>query len=146
MTGPYRPTTSDLGPHTKSPALRVLVLEAGLFGSGSLQRACVSAGLSVDWARDAQGLIRRLRSAYYHAILVGLPLPGVDLADLQGAIGALDPELADRLVYIAHDLGDPAARRFLTDAGRPFLTRPVTAEAIHDLVLRVGVNRHGSHR
>lgn len=146
VTGPQRPTVPHPGPYTESPALRVLVLEEGFFGSGSLQQACASAGLTVDWARDVRGLTRRLRSASYRAILIGLPVPGVDLADLDREIGALDPELADRLVFIVHDLGDPAARRFLTDVGRPFLTRPVTAEAIHDLVVRVGLHQHGSHR
>ncbi len=137
MTRPHPPTEPGRGPENEGPALNVIVLEAGFYGSGSLRQACAGAGLTVEWAGDARALIRRLRAASYHAIVISLPVPGVEPTELYREIVALDPELTDRLVFIAHDLGDPATRNFLAEAARPFLTRPVTAEAIRDLVLRM---------
>ncbi len=144
MTGPQPPTEAGRGQHDEGAALSVIVLEAGFYGSGSLRQACAEAGLAVEWAGDVQALLRRLRTTSYHAIVISLPVPGVRPADLYREIVALDPELTDRLVFIAHDLGDPAMRRFLAEAGRPFLTRPVTAEAIRDLVLQMVRERGGS--
>lgn len=147
MTGPHPPqppTESGRGHHDEGVQLSVIVLEAGFYGSGSLRQACDEAGLAVEWAHDVPALIRRLRLASYQAIVISLPVPGMEPAHLYREIVALDPELTDRLIFIAHDLGDPATRHFLADAGRPFLTRPVTAEAIRDLVLRMVRDRRGN--
>lgn len=144
MTKPHTPIDPGRGPQGERPALSVIVLETGFYGSGSLRQACAGAGLTVEWAGDPQALLRRLRTASYHAIVISLPVPGMNPADLFREIVALDPELTDRLVFIAHDLGDPVTRRFLAEAARPFLTRPVTAEAIRDLVTRMVRGQRGS--
>lgn len=143
MRGSQPPTESGRGRHDEGATLSVIVLEAGFYGSGSLRQACDEAGLAVEWAGDARALLRCLRTTSYHAIVISLPVPGMDPADLYREIIALDPELTDRLVFIAHDLGDPVVRHFLAEAGRPFFTRPVTAEAIHDLVLQLIRERGG---
>jgi CheY-like chemotaxis protein len=143
MTEPRLPTGPDLGLEAQGFPLRVLVIGASAHTPGLLQQVGEVTGLGVETAWDPREALRRLREQSYDVVVVDLPYPQMTAEELFMAIVDVDPEQAGRVVFLANDLSDPATRRFLTEAGRPFLTQPVDQHQVYDLVMRVGLGESG---
>jgi DNA-binding response OmpR family regulator len=137
---PGLPTGPNVGLETHGVAVRVLVIEGSGYTAGLLEEIAALTGLSVELTRDPRDGLRRLRGDWYDAVVVDLPAPHMTAEDLFRRIVAIDLDQARRVVFIANDLGEPATLKFLTDAGRPFLTQPVDPLELYDLILRVGLS------
>lgn len=133
------PGGSDVGLKTPGAPMRVLVVEGAEYAGGLLRESGDPSMLHIESARDPRQALRQLRNEFYHAVVVELPHPSMSAEDLFRSVVAFDVEQAVRIVFLANDLSDPATRRFLTDAGQPFLTRPVDANELQDMVLRVAL-------
>jgi CheY-like chemotaxis protein len=140
MMEPGLPTDPYIGLETHGVGVRVLVIEGSGHTAGLLEEVATLTGLSVELARDPREGLRRLRGDVYDVIVVDLPPPHMTPEELFRRIVAVDLEQACRVVFIANDLGDAATRKFLTDAGRPFLTQPVDPAELYDLIVRVGLS------
>lgn len=139
MTEPRLPTGPELGLEAVGAPFRVLVIEAGAYSAGLLRETAVPAGLAVDVARDAWEAVERLGEGVYNVIVIDLPNPHVTGPELYERIAGLNEEQVNRVIFLVNDLSDPATRRLLTAAGRPFLTQPVDPLQLYDLVVRVGL-------
>lgn len=131
----------DLGLEATGMPLRVLVIEANDRAARMLRETDAVSGLVVESVRDPRQAPQRLRNEFYDVIVIDLPPPQVSPQDLFREIVAAGREQAGRVIFLARDLGEPAIRRFLTRAGRPFLTEPVDPAELRDLVRRVGIGR-----
>jgi CheY-like chemotaxis protein len=139
MTEPRIPTGPELGLEPVAAPFRVLVIEASAYSAGLLRETATPAGLSVDVARDPWDAIDRLGEDLYNVVVIDLPNPQVTGEELYERIVQLDEDHASRVIFLVNDLTDPATRRLLTAAGRPFLTQPVDPLQLYDLVVRVGL-------
>lgn len=139
MAEPRLPTGPELGLETVGAPFRVLVIESGAYSAGLLRETAVPAGLTVDVARDAWEAVERMGEDVYNVIVIDLPNLHVTGAELYERIAGLNEEQVSRVVFLVNDLSDPATRRLLTAAGRPFLTQPVDPLQLYDLVVRVGL-------
>lgn len=102
-----------------------------------LERTPLNGDLSVESARDVRQALRRLEDGFYHAVLIELPAPRVGPRELFEHVNGHDPQQARRLVFLANDSLDTTTLRFLSEAGRPYLTKPVEPPELMDLVIRV---------
>lgn len=139
MTEPRLPTGPELGLEAVGAPFRVLVIEASAYSAGVLRDTAAPAGLTVDVARDAWEAVERMGEDGYNVIVIDLPNPQVPGEELYERIAGLNEEQAGRVIFLVNDLSDPATRRLLTAAGRPFLTQPVDPLQLYDLVVRVGL-------
>lgn len=140
MIDPRLPTGLDLGQQPQGLPLRVLVLESSSRTGGILQELSALSGFSVECARHPDDALRRLRAEFFDVIVIELPSPLLAPDELFRRIEGISPEQADRIVFLANDLSDAETRRFLTAAGRPFLTSPADPDELNDLVLRTGLS------
>jgi DNA-binding response OmpR family regulator len=132
------PFDSDLGADGGHEPISVLVIEVSEYTASLLAESRGAARLSVNSVRDTRQALRRLRNEHYDVIVVNLPAPQMGAEEFFRSVVAFDLEQASRVVFLTSDLADPKIRRFLTLAGRPFLTHPVDPRELHDLVMRVG--------
>lgn len=139
MIDPRLPTGPDLGLEPQGLPLRVLVLESSSRSGAILQELSASAGFTVECARHPDDVLSRLRADFFDVIVIELPSSLLTPDDLYGRIADISADQAYRIVFLANDLSDPETRRFLTAAGRPFLTSPVDPGELNDLVLRIGL-------
>ncbi len=139
MTEPRLPTGPELGLEAVGAQFRVLVIEASAYSAGLLRETAAPAGLSVDVARDPWEAIDRLGEDVYNVVVIDLPNPQVTGEELYERIVHLNEDQASRVIFLVNDLAEPATRRLLTAAGRPFLTQPVDPLQLYDLVVRVGL-------
>ena len=57
-------------------------------------------------------------------IVSDLRMPEMDGTELWRAVGALEPTLLERMVFVTGDILSPAAAEFLRDSGCPALEKP----------------------
>ena len=138
---PYGP---DLGLEAGRGTIRALVIEGGDYTASLLTETGATNTLTVQSMRDPREALRRLRKEFYDVIVVSLPVAQMGAEELYRGVAALDLEQASRLVFVTSDLADPGIRRFLTAAGRPFLTQPVDPSELNELVTRVGLGPPGN--
>ena len=62
-------------------------------------------------------------------------MPGMNGEAFYKRIGERHPELLGRLAFLTGDARSPEARAFLSTAEVPLLEKPVTPDAIRELVL-----------
>ena len=139
MMEPGLPTGMGFELETAGIPLRVLVVESLNHTSSVLQEIGAVTGMTVESERDARVAVERLRDEQFDVIIIHLPPPQMKPAELFRDIVAIDVEKAFRIIFLVNDLSDSDTRKLLTDAGRPFLTRPVASTALYDLVVRVGL-------
>lgn len=135
-TEPYGP---DLAFRGGAAAIRALVIEASDYTASLLREAGATGTLVVESIRDPREALRRLREQFYDVVIANLPVVQMSADDFFRSVASLDLEQASRLVFVTSDLADPEVRRFLSAAGRPFLTHPVDPGSLTELVARVGL-------
>lgn len=116
---------------------RVLIVSLSGYQAEILRDADWTGGLEIEQVGNAQQALERLRGGFYHVVIIDLASAQASPIEFYQAVGDFDLGQAERVVFLAHDLADTDTRRFLTAAGRPFLTQPVDPGMLLDLVLRV---------
>ena len=143
MTESRLPTGLELGLGSYGSPLRVLVIGSSNYTPDMIKEVGEAGGLGVDVARDPRDAIQRMQDQFYEVVVVDLPNPQMTAEGLYTYIGEVNPEQAERVVFLANDLNDPSTLRFLTEAKRPFLTQPVDPHQVYDLMMRVGLAEVG---
>jgi DNA-binding response OmpR family regulator len=136
---PRLPTGLEFGLEAYGVDLRVMLIESTGYSAGQLREYVGRAGMEIELARNPRQAIRRLRRQFFDALVIELPTQQMPPDDLFREILGIDHEQATRIIFLVNDLGETTIRKFLTEAGRPFLTLPVDPVELHDLVLRVGL-------
>jgi len=94
-------------------------------------------GHQVETAADGFEALGRLDRAVYDVVLCDLRMPKLDGAGFYREIARRRPELLPRIVFVTGDTLTPESTRFLTRAGAPTVTKPLTPEDIHRVTQHV---------
>lgn len=124
--------TTDQG----SVKQRILVIddEAGILDilSSSLEQA----GYSVDTAQRAADGLQALHNEEYDLILMDIRLPDSDGGTLFHKVKAMDPEVADRVIFITGDTVSTETLAFIEETGNIYIAKPFDIESVRQLVAR----------
>ncbi|MFT3915838.1 MAG: ATP-binding protein [Anaeromyxobacteraceae bacterium] len=102
----------------------VLVVDAEPFVAAAVRRA-LEAGHDVSVAASARDALERIRAGEHHdVILADLAMPGMGGAELHDALAALDPALAERVLFLSADPDGPTARSLAGRLGERCLEKP----------------------
>ena len=115
---------------------RILVIddEAGILDilSSSLEQA----GYSVDTAMRAVDGLLALQNGKYDLILMDIRLPDSDGGTLFHKVKAMDPEVADRVIFITGDTVSTETLAFIEETGNIYIAKPFDIESVRQLVAR----------
>lgn len=138
------PDAADQQPSPADPLadpLRVLLVEDDPFVRLPLARALASRGFHVETASrgaDVLAMVERCRPA---VIVLDLGLPDVSGLTVLGAVQSRDPRLA--VVMLSGAAERTVTRRALELGATDFLLKPVTADALAEVVRRAARRRAG---
>jgi two-component system NtrC family sensor kinase len=88
-------------------------------------------------AATGHAAIESLARDTYDVVILDLRLPDIDGKAVWQWITRHRPALADRVVFMTGDTLSPGSRRFLQEAGRPVLPKPVAMDQLGRMVDRV---------
>ena len=91
-------------------------------------------GHTVDTASDGVEAKERLASGHYDLVLSDLRMPNMSGQELYAAIRNVNPELANRFVFVTADGVNPPSGEFLTRSGRRWLRKPFAINDLENLV------------
>ena len=106
------------------PAVRVLVVEDEAVVGDLLEEFLRVDGHEVDRATDGREALERVRGAAYGLIVCDVRMPDVDGPAFYRELAAIDPGLAQRVVFVTGDVMSPETRRFLAGTGLRHLEKP----------------------
>ena len=113
---------------------RALVVDDEPELAETLARLLRKEGFDVEVAVGGEAAIEQLKESAFELILSDLRMPGVDGPQLFAWIRAEKPDLASRIGFVTGDTLGPAAVHFLKEAGRPYIEKPFSRQAIRSLV------------
>ncbi len=143
MTGPILPTGPDLWMEAHGAPFHVLLIGTSAYSADMLREIGGLSGLGVEVARDPHEALLRLREETFDVVVIDLPHPQMSAEEIYRTLCDTKAVQADGVVFLANDLSDPTIRRFLAEAGRPFLAQPFDTAQLYDLVMRVGLREAG---
>ena len=85
-------------------------------------------------AATGHAAVESLSRDTYDVVILDLRLPDIDGKAVWQWITRHRPELAGRVVFMTGDTLSPASHRFLKEAGRPVLPKPVAMDQLHRMV------------
>ncbi len=139
------PAAAPAGPIAKTtvapPRGRVLVLDDDPLVGRSMARLLQAAHEVTVLASPAEALARVERGERWDAVLCDLMMPELSGMDVEERLARTAPDVVPRIVYLTGGAFTDRARKFLAD-GRPFLEKPVDAQALRDRVAEL-VRRAG---
>lgn len=91
-------------------------------------------GCEVTHATSGKKALEILRDREFDIVLSDLNMPEMDGRGLFDAIRETRPELSDRTAFITGDSMGPTSQRFLSDAKRPYLEKPISPRELRELV------------
>ena len=131
---------ADAGEETdggKDAGLTVLVIDDEPEVAEIIRESLASEGHSVDVVTSGRAGLERLLFRQYDAILSDVRMPDLDGPALYSVVCDRHPELLSRMAFVTGDTMSPAIRRFLDDAGRPYLEKPVMPAELRGLIARL---------
>ena len=117
--------------------LSVLVIDDEPEVAEIIRESLFADGHTVDVVSSGRAALERLLFRQYDAILSDVRMPDLDGPALYSVICERHPELLARMAFVTGDTMSPAIRRFLDDAGRPYLEKPVTPSDLRGLIARL---------
>jgi two-component system NtrC family sensor kinase len=91
-------------------------------------------GHESDGVTNAELALRLLREREYDLIISDVKMPRMDGAACEKEVRAIDPALAERIIFITGDLLSATTQAFLEAEGRKCLEKPFDAEALRTVV------------
>ncbi|WPZ32929.1 PAS domain S-box protein [Thalassobaculum sp. OXR-137] len=117
--------------------LTVLVIDDEPEVAEIIRESLVFDGHTVDVVTSGRAALERLLFRQYDAILSDVRMPDLDGPALYSVICDRHPELLSRMAFVTGDTMSPAIRRFLDEAGRPYLEKPVMPAELRGLIARL---------
>jgi signal transduction histidine kinase len=130
---PARPREARGAP-APSPRRRVLVVDDEPVLLSALGRT-LGERHDVVRSRGGRDALDRLRSdAGYDAIVCDLHMPDVSGREFHAAVRALEPTLADRIIFMTGGVFTDAMREFLAGVSNPVLDKPIDLIRLDELL------------
>jgi len=118
-------------------ALSVLVIDDEPGVAEIIRDSLLADGHQVDVVTSGRAALERLLFRQYDAILSDVRMPDLDGPALYEAIRDRHPAKLARMAFITGDTMSPAIRRFLDEAGRPYLEKPVMPADLRRMIARM---------
>jgi CheY-like chemotaxis protein/anti-sigma regulatory factor (Ser/Thr protein kinase) len=115
----------ELGPVGGAARARILVVEDETALRAIVTDILTGLGHEVDEAGSGQAALAHLERNVYDVVTLDLRLPDIDGRVIWRWIGERNPELATRVIFMTGDTMSAETQKFLQDAGRPVLTKPL---------------------
>ena len=138
-SGDLRPRPAALGDASGdigAGSVALVVEDEQALGT-AVAEALGDAGFQVDRAADGEEALDRVRARPYDLIICDLKMPRLDGTAFYRTLAVTYPALARRIVFVTGDTLTPESTRFLTRAGAPTVTKPLTPEDIHRVTQHV---------
>ncbi len=120
---------------TSSESHRILVIDDEKSIVDLIVRVLKESGYRVDGVTDAGLALERLRQARYDLIISDIKMPGMDGPTCEKRIRAMDPALAQRIIFITGDLLSPTTGDFLEGWEGRRIKKPFDVEELKAVVL-----------
>ena len=85
----------------------------------------------VDQADGGEEAWKKLQSADYDCILLDLKMPGMNGKDLFELISGSPGRMANKVIFISGDSGNPDAKDFVAGTGNTVIQKPFNQEELH---------------
>lgn len=85
----------------------------------------------VDQADGGEEAWKKLQSADYDCILLDLKMPGMNGKDLFALISGSPGRMANKVIFISGDSGNPDAKDFVAGTGNTVIQKPFNQEELH---------------
>lgn len=135
------PSSRDEEPDNPEPAppvsLPVLVVDDEPEITELVAEILERSGHRVDVAHGGRTALRALERKHYRVIISDLRMPDMDGRALFEQSEQVRPGSKDRFLFLTGDTLSPMARRFLAEAGRPHLAKPVVPSELRRAVAEV---------
>jgi len=109
---------------------KILVVDNELSILDFLKRLLTEEGYQVETVARAHKALKRLESEKYDLILLDVKLPGMNGIELYRRIQAMDPALAQRILFITGDVLAKTTRDFFAQTKMPHIAKPFTIEQL----------------
>ncbi len=107
---------------------RVLVIDDEDAILQMVREVLVGEGYEVDVAADGEAGLRRLGQTPYDLALCDWKMPGLNGQQVYERLRAVNPALAERMIFITGDVINDNTQKFLHDCGKICLPKPFSLE------------------
>jgi len=121
-------------PASPTRRARILVVEDEAPLRALLTEVLRGLGHQVDEAATGQVAMKRLDQNAYDLITLDLKLPDTDGKAIWHWLRSRNPDLATRVMFMTGDTMRAETQKFLQDAGRPVMSKPLTIDQITRMV------------
>ncbi|MEM0949335.1 MAG: ATP-binding protein [Pseudomonadota bacterium] len=144
---PARPAQADTGPESPSEALaksaRVLVIDDEPDVADLNAEVLERGGFKTCVVYKAEDAFAKLRESTFDAIISDLNMPGVDGRLFFDTIRSEFSEMVPHTGFITGDTMGQSSQRFLKDAARPYIEKPVSPGELRAFVHSLSAGRDG---
>ena len=109
---------------------KILVVDDETCILNFLKRVLTEQGYQVETVDRAHKALERLNSEKYDLILLDIKLPGMSGIELYRRIQAMDPALAQRVMFITGDVMEKTTRDFFAQTKVPHIAKPFNIEQL----------------
>ncbi len=95
-----------------------------------LDKALSKENYDLDLANSGREAVTLLARGEYAIIISDIRMPGLDGKQLFQFLDEHMPDLKDRVIFLTGDTGNPDTMKFLTEVGRPYLSKPIDIRAL----------------
>jgi len=118
-----------------SESQRILVIDDERNIVDLIVRVLKESGYRVEGVTSARLALKRLHQEQYNLIISDIKMPGMDGPRCEKEVRAMDPALAERIIFITGDLLSPTTRAFLERWDGKRIKKPFNVEELKALVL-----------
>ncbi|MDF1791686.1 MAG: PAS domain S-box protein [Thalassobaculaceae bacterium] len=122
---------------SEGSGLSILVIDDEPDVAEIIRDSLVTDGHTVDVATSGRAALERLLFRRYDAILSDIRMPDLDGPALHSILRDQHPEQLSRMAFVTGDTMSPAIRRFLDEAGRPYLEKPVMPSELRRMIAKL---------
>jgi two-component system NtrC family sensor kinase len=119
---------------TPSEAQRILIIDDEQNVVDLMVKALADSGYQVEGVTSADSALQRLRRGQYSLIISDVKMPGMDGRACEKEVRAMDPELAERIIFVTGDVLGSATQAFLEGKEGRCLHKPFAVEELRRAV------------
>ena len=94
-------------------------------------------GHEVETAKNGNVALAILKQRTVDCIVSDVKMPGMDGPSLFKAVREIDPAMTDRFIFISGDSINPSTQGYLSELGKPYLSKPFNLEELEALLQTV---------
>ncbi|RMG51331.1 MAG: response regulator, partial [Acidobacteria bacterium] len=118
------------GATEKPERQRVLVVDDETSIVTLLTTVLTREGFEVEGVHDGRSALQRIESGSFDHILLDIKMPDLDGKQIYQLVRNLDPQMAERIVFITGDASSPETFDFILGTGNKYLKKPFTLQEI----------------